>query len=329
MPSVRFFQSGTPRVDKWQVQENGLCTHRLFSMHGAYEAAVLKWLEHPKNGIASNLDKPRPKFVMLDSGAFTSWRSGHITTVAEVLPAYGKFFDKAQDYFEDIYAINLDKIPGSFGVDPTEEEIKEAIQVSDENFKVLVDKFGPRILPVYHQGENLERVLQLEEMVNGRGNYICVSPRNDLPEGKRWPWAQQVHSALQTSTKTHGLATTGNLMLERVPWHSVDSATWKLAAVYGKIVHFWDTGNNPKYVLIAISNEGGLDRFQGNHYDSLAEPYRLAIQERIEALGFTVEQVKTDIMPRSLYNMSELERFMSAVHNENRVHSYQATLFGV
>lgn len=321
--------SGTPRVDKFQMVENSLCKYRLFSLHGSYERSVLNWFDHPQNGIAANLDKPRPTKLMADSGAFTSWKSGHHTTVDEVISSYTKFFERADKFKIETWAINLDVIPGSFGADPTPEQIKEAIKTSDINFKILTDKFGPRILPVYHQGEPLERVFELESMTDNTSKYICVSPRNDLPEAKRVIWSQQVHAKLKPATKTHGLATTGNKMLERVSWYSVDSATWILLGAYGGICFYWDTGSKQTYSSLAISEEGGRDRFQGAHFNTLEAPYQKAITERIESMGFTVEQIKKDVRPRSLFNIKNLAMYAEKVSLNKKVHSYQETLFGV
>lgn len=326
---MRFFFSGTPRCDKYQIMENSLCDYRLFSLHGSYERSVLNWMTHPTNGVLANIDKPRPKAIILDSGAYSSWKSGHPTTVEAVISSYTKFFELADGLFEDIFAINLDVIPASVGVDPTPEQISAGIKESDINFKILTDKFGPRILSVFHQGEPLERALEIEAMSDSTSKYICVSPRNDLPEQKRVTWSQHVHAKLKPHTRTHGLATTGNSMLEKVNWYSVDSATFILLAAYGGICYYWDTGSKKTYSSIAMSNEGGRDRFQGAHFDSLDPPFKEAITKRIEEMGFTVEQIKTDVRPRALFNMKNLSMYADKVTANKKAYLYQATLFGV
>lgn len=324
-----FYFSGTPRCDKYQMMENSLCSRRLFSLHGSYERSVLNWLVHPTNGVLANLDKPRPKSIILDSGGFTAWKSGHPADIISVSAAYKKFIEIAEPYFESIYVINLDTIPGSPGVDPSIDDIKEAIAKSDINYKILTDKFGPRVLSVFHQGENIERALELEALSDASSQYICVSPRNDLPEGKRVIWSQQVHAKLKPHTRTHGLATTGNNMLERVNWYSVDSATFILLAAYGGVCFYWDTGTKKTYSVIAMSNEGGRDRFQGAHFDSLEEPFQKAITARIEEMGFTVDMIKKDVRPRALFNMKNLSMYADKVRDTKKVHSHQDTLFGV
>ena len=41
---MHMYMSGTPSDDHYQVIENQICTHCLFSMHGDYRREVMKWL---------------------------------------------------------------------------------------------------------------------------------------------------------------------------------------------------------------------------------------------------------------------------------------------
>ena len=303
--------SGTPVNDAYQTVENRMNTHRLFSMHGSYEGAVLKWLgdlrdgvldasdyirkypdtrdkliardarrreaaanygrEFPWNtidvleGICKRLDgRPYPKAILLDSGAFTAWNKGEVTTVDDVKRKYSRFIDNADDLFEEIWAINLDVIPGERGRDPTEDELKRAVEVSDINFEILVKEFGNIILPVFHQGESTERLAENVAQVDGKSNYICVSPRNDLAEGLRVNWSRDCHAEIARRwphIMTHGLATTGNRMVRTVPWYSGDSAAWVQHGGYGMVDIFFDEENSngrkkdPHYMNYFVSLE--------------------------------------------------------------------------
>ncbi|ARB06140.1 queuine tRNA-ribosyltransferase [Dinoroseobacter phage vB_DshS-R5C] len=187
--------------------------------------------------------RPYPKAILLDSGAFTAWNKGETTTVDDVKRKYTSFIEKAGDMFDEIWGVNLDVIPGEKGRDPTEDELKRAVEVSDINFEILVKEFGDIILPVYHQGESLDRLDGCVAQVDGKSNYICVSPRNDLPEGKRVDWSRDVHFEIKrrySHIMTHGLATTGNRMVRTVPWYSGDSAAWVQHGGFGMIDIFHD-----------------------------------------------------------------------------------------
>lgn len=194
--------------------------------------------------VCKKLDgRPYPKAIMLDSGAFTAWNKGEETTVDDVKRKYSKFIELAGDMFDEIWGINLDVIPGEKGRDPTSDELKRAVEVSDINFEILVKEFGDIILPVYHQGESIARLRECVEQVDGNSNYICISPRNDLAEGYRVKWSRDAHSELSQNyphIMTHGLATTGNKMVRTVPWYSGDSAAWVQHGGFGMIDIFHD-----------------------------------------------------------------------------------------
>lgn len=290
---MHFYMSGTPTNDPYQTVENRMNTHRLFSLHGDYEKACLKWVTDLAAGIfdaeaalkanpglmerirakderrralqaswGRTVDwdtaeilmkichrlegRPYPKVIMLDSGAFTAWNKGEKTTVEDVKRKYHRFLEIAGDMFDEIWMVNLDVIPGERGRDPTSAELASALEVSDVNFAILEAEFGQRILPVFHQGEDNARLDEVVKQVRGKSDYICVSPRNDLAENLRVQWSREKHKYLETKwpgIKTHGLATTGNVMVRTVPWYSGDSAAWVQHGGYGMIDIFHDESN--------------------------------------------------------------------------------------
>lgn len=322
-----FYMSGTPRNDAYQSQENALCSHRLFSLHGDYQRAVHKWLDD----VILRPSRPYPRSIMLDSGAFTAWNAGGEVTVEEVFDSYSRFEDKCGDMFDEIWMVNLDKIPGKRGVDPTPAEIDEALKVSDANYLRLVDRFGERILPVYHQGEDMSRCLELA----GVANYICISPRNDLHEGERASWSDEVHTNLRKvhpEAMTHGLATTGNKMLRDVPWTSIDSAAWVLHAGFGKVDIFeknkyrnYFVSDDPRKAGLANQHLGGmsvvgesgveeivvpdLEEEGGLIHGGMAPAQRKLIFDTFEKYGFYLEDIVTNSRARSIVCMGELAKF--------------------
>lgn len=305
---MRFFMSGTPRNDHYQDFEDTLCTCRLFSLHGSYQRAVMKWLDR----VVMDPDRSYPRIIMLDSGAFTAWNAGQETHLDEVMESYSRFEEASQGLFDEIWMVNLDKIPGERGRDPTPEEVDDAIKTSDDNYRKLVDQFGYRILPVFHQGESDDRLLEVAEMTD----YICVSPRNDLPEAMRKEWSQDKHRLLNKeygyqAKKTHGLATTGNAMIRDVPWHSIDSAAWILHAGYGKVDIFCADPHDhrSRYKNWFVSYEGGKARLVGQHIDTVDDYTRHLIVSTIEDYGFTLEQVQANSRLRSLICMGELDKY--------------------
>lgn len=272
-----------------------ICEARLLSCHGQYLPTAKRWLAE-----AHNHPRAKERFILLDSGAFTSWSRGEHITLNEVMRNYSAIIDRFGPFYKQFYLINLDVIPGSKGVTPTAAQIDAAIKQSDENYAILYDKFGPCVLPVFHQGESKDR---LQEVARLNPDYICVSPRNDLGEAQRVPWMQRVH-ALCKGVKTHGLAATGVDMMLSTGLFSTDSATWvQLAGFGGILVPFRDGMKE-----IKISRDSPNRRYYGLHYDSASADVRRVVEDRAERLGVTIEELRTKPGPREWWNINTLEQ---------------------
>lgn len=296
---VRLYYSGTPHNrPRYQQIENALCEYRLFSLHGGYAKNVMQWLKQ-----TLSVDEKRPRHIMLDSGAFTAWNKGDEVRVEEVVRKYEEFLQAAGNAFKEIWMINLDKIPGRAGRDPTGEEIAEALVESDRNFDLLVRRFGERILPVFHQGENEERL----RVVRSQARYVCLSPRNDLHERVRYEWSYALHAA-HPGIMSHGLAATGARMMRGVTWYSVDSASWRLQSAYGGSIV--DT-EGETFTTIKFSHEGGFQKHWDIHFDTIPQLMRDVVEARLTALGFTVDEVRTNALARACFSISEINRFLS------------------
>lgn len=394
---MHLYMSGTPRNDGYMVVENKLCTHRLFSMHGSYEDAVMRWLDDVKQGLTHSAktffdahpsrarllvqqDARRrrqqaqcddtsdwdtcdvidtmterlnsrgdyPKFIMLDSGAFTAWNKGEETTLDEVVEKYSRFIGEAGELFEEIWLVNLDVIPGERGRDPTAAEISAAIKQSDENLHTLQGLFGSRVLPVFHQGEPRERLFEVADQVPLDG-YICLSPRNDMAESHRVRWSSEYHGYLRherPSVKTHGLATTGNEMIRTVPWYSGDSAAWVHHAGFGMIDVFFDKQilgrrSARHYSNYFLSLEqlwsdsdnygdivGGSASVKDKFFERCSEGIQRHIRERVAVYNVPFDVIRWDFRMRCMICMGELATFAESVAGDALSARSAASLFG-
>jgi len=290
--------------------------YRLLSCHGAYQRSAYDISREC-------LSAGDPVEFMYDSGAFTAWSRGEEVHLDDLLRVYADLIKEFGAAADNIWLINLDKIPGSKGRTATPAELDEAIEISDKNYAILVKEFGPRVLPVFHQNEDERRLRQVYDMAE----FICVSPRNDLPEGDRMTWSQETHrllSAYGTPRRTHGLAATGWRMMHRVPWWSVDSATWVILGANGAI--FTDT----RLKIVQISALSGARKDADNHFRTMAPVVQETLAAQIAARGFTVEELEEDFRARMLYNRVVLNESadvaaQSTRHNEVHVPS----LFGL
>lgn len=295
--------------------------------------------------VSKALSRSYPKHIMLDSGAFTAWNTGAPVTLDDVKSVYERFLTAADGLFEEVWLINLDVITE----DSSSPETKQAaMQQSDHNLAELRSEFGKCVLPVFHQDEGQERLLEVVDQANG---YLCLSPNNKKPEEDRWRWAMLARSALSDldcSVRTHGLATTGNHMMRNATLYSGDSEAWTRHARYGVVdlieaettisecpaTHTARTENgntieidrylqikevsNPRYRGYHIgaerndwnrkTNERVIDN--SKHFSHLNAEKRGAVRRRVEQyLPFVVAQF--DMRARSIINLGELRALAS------------------
>lgn len=163
--------------------------------------------------------------ILIDSGAFSIWNTGH-TIDRSVLLAYYQQLKKVRP---DLSYINLDVIPGSRGQKPTTKEAYAACEQSWENY-LYFKKNGIQTLPVFHEDDDFTF---LQKMIDDT-DHIAISPANDSHLNKRIVWLDQVFSIIKADYKTHGLAATADTLLQRYPFYSVDSVNWLSPSLYGR-----------------------------------------------------------------------------------------------
>ncbi|MDP2579983.1 hypothetical protein Q8W37_08575 [Shimia thalassica] len=186
--------------------------------------------------LSSRLGLGYPRSIMLDSGAFTDWGKGQRSDVDTVIRSYAGLIDRAAALFGEIYLINLDVIPGEQGRRATEVETTEAMKQSDANFAHLKSESDIPILLVFHQNESITRLNEVVDMAKG---YICPSPNNDYAQNEREDWTLFLNTAAP-GVRCHGLATTGNRMMQIAGLYSGDSTSWKTRRGNGNIDVRWD-----------------------------------------------------------------------------------------
>ena len=258
--------------------------YRLMSCHAEY-------LRQAHKTSSALIAAGQPFELMYDSGAFTAWSKGKEVDLEDLMRVYDLMLEKYEHHSAATWLISLDKIPGKRGETATPADIEEAVRISDLNFEVLEKRYGQRVLPVFHQNESTERLHQVAAMAP----YICVSPRNDLHEGSRRRWSQEVHAEIP-GKKTHGLAATGFAMMSQVPWGSVDSATWVLLAANGQIFR------DGKLRTVQVSDQAGTLKDHDQHYRNMPRRFQQEFAEHVEARGFTIAQLESHFYDRMIYN---------------------------
>lgn len=262
------------------------------------------------------------KDIMLDSGAFTVWKSGGRVTRDEVIRAYSEFIEEAGDLFGQVWLVNLDEIPGKPGKaadDP--KELRRAADAEDRNLIELQRLFGSRLLPVIHQSDNdrfdRDRLKEVLQQAMECGSFLCVSPDNSRSEKQRVTWARAIRDMadeIAPTVRLHGLATTGNVMANGFGFYSVDSEAWSRHARYGSL----DLYEGERYGAYHVGIEqDAYDTLTGQHipgrkesYWNLTDEERAYVHEKCEQYRFLpFSMVQWSPRARMLVNMGELGCF--------------------
>lgn len=223
--------------------------------------------------------------IMIDSGAFTVWTKEEVIDIQEYL-----------DYIKSLngtfYFVNLDHIPGKPNVQPTQEEVLYSIKKGFENYYWFKER-GIETIHVFHQGEDF-RILDkmIEEM-----DYIGISPRKTSSQKDRMQWLDDVYDHIcdedgNAKVKTHGFAATGESMMRKYPWYSVDSVSYRLVAAFGNII-----------TPMGIYTMSTVKIDDPNHVNNIDSNKRKLVAEYIESIGFTIEDTMVDDRIRAIINM--------------------------
>jgi hypothetical protein len=175
------------------------------------------------------------------------------------------------------------------------------------------------VIPVFHHHESLERLHQVQEI---NPSYIGISPQNGYHEEDRWKWACNVHLLLKDAIetrglKTHGLATTGNMMLEAIDWRSVDSTSWVWAAKNGRIIIEWEGQRR----TLPISKESpARQKFGAMHWDIVADDRVLKRVNKIcDKLSIKPDMLRVHHYYRYLFNAHVMTEWSKRLHARREV----------
>ena len=245
--------------------------------------------------------------LMLDSGAFSVWTLG-----AEIdLDHYIEF---CQEHPGASYYVCLDKIPGKPGtnVRRTPSLLKEAAQETWNNYQRMI-KYLPieKVIPVYHRGEPLE---WLQKYLDFGTPYIGFGQTGNGSMQQQKMYLDTIEpyildSDRQLKVKTHGFAVTSFQLMARLPWHSVDSASWIKQASYGMAyIPYLDREGNWDYsrapLVINFSPKSPQKREKNKHIDNLSTGIRNQVMRYLEEIDMPLGEYK--IVPSDKKTKDEL-----------------------
>ncbi|MBN2209551.1 MAG: hypothetical protein JW759_09680 [Candidatus Coatesbacteria bacterium] len=185
-------------VDKMKVYFAGV-DNNLFDSVFAGANVLLSFASLGASRLAS-LPTGRFSSVMLDSGAFSAFRSGRTIDVLE----YSKFIGRNLDNI-DLY-VNLDVIGDA--------------EASLANLRFMESRdLAP--IPVFHYGEDLDVLRWMRE------KYCLIGLGGMVPRSRRrmFEWLSTVFNKLPH--KYHGFGIGDASLISAFPFHSIDNTTWK------------------------------------------------------------------------------------------------------
>jgi hypothetical protein len=169
--------------------------------------------------------------LALDSGAFSVMNSG-ITIDIDV---YAEFLKQYRELFT--WYANLDVIP----IDDS--HTVEAGQASLDNLVHLENEHGLTPMPIFHFGEPIEFLDQMQE---GR-DHIGLGGLVGVPRASRMPWLETVFQHVNDGVRVHGYGIGDEVLIKGFPWDSVDCTNWLTACRFGS----WPPFHSGIYTLTA------------------------------------------------------------------------------
>jgi hypothetical protein len=102
---------------------------------------------------------------------------------------------------------------------------------------------------------------------------------------------------------THGLATTGLIMMTTVPWLSVDSATWVNISIYGSVIVLM----NGTMVYMGVTPDSSARHKQELHMDTLNPHAYDEFVSRLATIGLKPDHLRHDRNARLIFSMHEVQ----------------------
>lgn len=203
--------------------------------------------------------------VILDSGAYSAWRSGKPVN----LDAYCTYLLKNCDWIGSYVALDV-IMPGN---------PEEAAAQSFKNYEYMRGK-GLDPIPVFHVGEDIS---WLHRMLDAGATYIGLSASSLVSRNKVDDWYATAWSHLVTAdglpvVKAHAFGEGRLQSLKRFPWYSADSTSWIYAAQRTGLAPMLDGRR------VAMRNDGAHTS-SAQDIDMMAAPDAAAFEAFIDQAG--------------------------------------------
>ncbi len=221
--------------------------------------------------------------VFLDSGAF----SAHTLGVKMDIDAYCDYIKRNRDILRVEDGAVMASVLDGIG-DP----------LKTWQNQLYMEQKGAKPLPCFHFGED-ERYL---EWYIARYPYITIGGMVRTSADDVMQWLDRIWNKYlldgsgRPRLKVHAFGVTTISLMERYPWHSVDSSSWIQFASFGSI---YTAEHGP----IFVSSRSNSRQEAGKHLTTLAPIQRQQVEYEIRNEGFEHERLAEIYQSRAAFNM--------------------------
>lgn len=267
-----------------------------------------------------------PCDLVVDSGAYSAWSKGKKFDIDKYIDYLNA--DKLIDTC--FWAAEADVIPGSFGVDPTEEERLNAPEQSWKNYLYMIDRvrYPKKIVPIFHMGEDYKHLIRMLSYKFKDGDfipYIGISPRNDVHVGEKIKWYEETWKVINNECKklgrdkplTHNFGCTTISIMEQYPSCSSDSTSWLRYATFGNILLV----TNGKIKMVYVSTR---DTARPDHLINQSPAVKKEIENACQKMGHgmsidaLVNDEKGNLRPLfNLFQLNEWKKSFKYIGNDD------------
>lgn len=268
-----------PKLDDAERKLRDSCEYFLESYHYIHRESAVQRIRRERNADGTQIK------VFLDSGAFSAFSQG----VKIDLVKYCNYIKKNADIID--FASVLDSIGSHVGT---------------WHNQAAIEQQGVSVLPCYHFGEPEE---VLEYYVRNY-QHFTIGGLVPISTPQMQIWLDRIWGKYLTDDdgrpirKIHGFGVTSLPMMQRYPWHSVDSSTWVQWSANGMIL----LPRSGKQV--DISSLSSRRKMANMHIDSIPQIQRQALEDEIAIEGVDPDRLRNSYYSRWAWNAWAFPMFM-------------------
>lgn len=244
--------------------------------------------------------------IFVDSGAFSAFTLG-----SEIrLKDYVNFLHENSDIVRKEDGIYLASVLDSIG----------NAEKTLENQKAM-EEMGIRPLPCFHFNEDEK---YLKHYIKNY-DYITLGGLAGKPVKTVMPWLDRIwnnyllDNSGKARLKVHGFGLTSVPIMERYPWHSVDSSSWIQGAIFGKIFI--------RGTYISISEKRGDAKTLNKNFVNFSDIEKKEITNYVSKFGFCVDRLTEHWQVRCVYNIAEFKEKEIKINEKEKPNLVYGGLF--